>query len=464
MLKFIIFSKNTLLPKRELSLEQSIFNEIMIILSVLAVFAGIQNFFLSLPFWLSARFFFGSAILISFLIYANYTNNFKTAKILFIVLLYLITIAGWFYVGGINGTIVLLLIFIIIYTISICNKISLGLFLFNFTTFTALVLVSYYFPKTMLNTYKTESEHVIDMILTYFIGGLSIVLIFRTILSNYNKANKLVKFQKKELEKLHGEALNSNLLLDSKNADLEIQNQVINDQSKKLNELFESREKFYSIIAHDLRNPLSSIMGLSDLLNKNIRKINIDESEKFIQAIALTSTNTFSLLNNLLEWTKIQTKQLSATSENLILNEIIQEVIELINPSAQLKNITINVHQAGNENIFTTKYMLQIVLRNIISNAIKFTNKGGIIDIHITTTCDNLEISIKDNGIGMNNDSIKNIFEMNSRISNLGTEKELGSGLGLLLSKEFIEKLNGNLVVQSELGKGSEFRVQLPLL
>lgn len=462
MRNFQTIYKNLLFPKKELSLEQSIFNEILIILSVTSIFAGIQNSFLNLPFWLSAIFFLGSAISISFLIYANYTKDFKSVKILFIVLLYLITIAGWFYNGGLNGTIVLFLIFIIIYTIGICNKISLRLFLFNFATFASLVLVNYYYPNTLMNTYKDETEHVTDMIFTYFAGGLSIVLVFRTILSNYNKTHKLVLFQKQELQMLHADAINRNILLDSKNADLEKQNEVINKQSKKLNELIESREKMYSVIAHDLRNPLSSIMGLTDILNKNISKLHIDEYKKFIEAISHTSKNASLLLDNLLEWTKIQTKQLDETSENLSLKETIQEVVEQVNLSAQLKNITISVYQVGNESIFTTKYMLQIILRNIISNAIKFTNEDGKIDIYVTTILESIEITIKDNGVGMDERTISNIFETNTRIYTTGTNKEVGSGLGLLLSKEFIEKLNGNLVVKSEPGIGSEFKIILP--
>jgi signal transduction histidine kinase len=236
---------------------------------------------------------------------------------------------------------------------------------------------------------------------------------------------------------------------------------ITNDELQQLLKLNADKDLFISILAHDLRSPFTAILGLSDLLIENIRVYNIDEIESLLKNIKNASLDTFALLEDLLKWTSTQSGKIPFNPQKLSFAEVCKTVLETLNRNAVSKNITITGY-IGNTNVFADTDMLKTVLRNLISNAIKFTNNGGIISINVEENSEGVIISVSDNGIGIKPDKLAKLFDISQRQTTTGTEEETGTGLGLILCKEFVEKNAGKLWVESEYGKGSIFKFTLP--
>lgn len=235
----------------------------------------------------------------------------------------------------------------------------------------------------------------------------------------------------------------------------------LKEREKQLKDLNASKDKLFSIIAHDLRNPFNSILGFSELLKENLEKK--EKSKVYVNIINSSAKTTLILLNNLLNWAKSQTGQINYTNSKIILSSIIQEIIDVSNSQAKIKNITINKIKSDEIEVYANENMVKTILQNLISNAIKFTKSEGTINIAVISQQNQVEISISDNGVGINKDKLNLLFNVSSNPTSFGTEGEKGSGLGLVLCKEFVEILNGEIWVKSEVGKGSDFKFTLPL-
>ncbi|EPR67121.1 PAS domain-containing sensor histidine kinase [Cyclobacterium qasimii] len=233
----------------------------------------------------------------------------------------------------------------------------------------------------------------------------------------------------------------------------------------RFREINATKDKLFSIIAHDLRGPFNNIIGLSELLSKNEHENVADneQSEKYIEIINSTAKSTLTLLDNLLNWANSQTGGLSFRPEKIILSEVILEIIDLEKTLSIAKNITLKYTTTKEIAFYTDENILKTILRNLISNAIKFTNPGGNINVITATNEQQVEITIADNGIGMSEETADKLFDISTNITSLGTANEKGSGLGLVLCREFVEKLGGNIWVESVIGKGSNFIFNLPL-
>ena len=230
-----------------------------------------------------------------------------------------------------------------------------------------------------------------------------------------------------------------------------------------LKELIATKDKLFSIIAHDLRSPFNSIIGFSELLIENSNDILLEDSEQYIKIINSAAKNTLVLLDNLLNWAKSQTGQLSFNPEKILFSEVAQEIITLSKSIAKSKNIALECSCTDNLEIYVDVNMLNTVLRNLISNAIKFTNVGGHIKVSAASKQDHVKITISDNGIGIPKEKCNELFSIASNTTTPGTADENGSGLGLVLCKEFIQKNNGDIWVESEENKGSNFIFTLPI-
>lgn len=240
----------------------------------------------------------------------------------------------------------------------------------------------------------------------------------------------------------------------------------ITDRKKtenSLKELIATKDKLFSIVAHDLRSPFNSIIGFSELLIENSNDILLEDSEQYIKIINSSAKNTLILLDNLLNWAKSQTGQLSFNPEKILFSEVAQEIITLSKSIAKSKNIALECSCTDNIEIYVDVNMLNTVLRNLISNAIKFTNVGGHIKVSAALKQDHVEITISDNGIGIPKEKCNELFSIASNTTTPGTADENGSGLGLVLCKEFIQKNNGDIWVESEENKGSNFIFTLPI-
>ncbi|MEZ4971551.1 MAG: HAMP domain-containing sensor histidine kinase [Flavobacteriaceae bacterium] len=222
------------------------------------------------------------------------------------------------------------------------------------------------------------------------------------------------------------------------------------------------KNKIFSIIAHDLRSPFNTILGCSELLLDSIEEKDT-EAHKYSKIVHATAQNSLALLDNLLNWSKLQMQQSSLNAQKIILSAVINEIIELFSSAATIKKIDI-VHLGSDDiEICTDIEILKTVLRNMVSNAIKFTRVGGKVSIKAKKVQGKVEIAISDNGIGISKRNADKLFNIETNKWTFGTSNEKGSGLGLPLCKEFMEKLGGNICVKSIEGEGSEFKLILPV-
>ena len=240
------------------------------------------------------------------------------------------------------------------------------------------------------------------------------------------------------------------------------QEELIKQKNIQLAELNATKDKFFSIIAHDLRNPFSGILGFSDLLVNSTREYSSQEISQYAGFINQAAQNAYKLLENLLEWARAQTGKIEFKPLETDLNKLVLDIISLLENSAKAKNISINNQVSANLFVFADVNMLNTILRNLITNAIKFTQTNGQITLSSLVQNNEVIITVSDTGVGIDSDTLAKLFNISEKVSHLGTNDEKGTGLGLLLCKEFVLKHGGKIWVESELGKGSDFKFSLP--
>lgn len=238
----------------------------------------------------------------------------------------------------------------------------------------------------------------------------------------------------------------------------------LKESEVRLRELNATKDKFFSIIAHDLKNPFMAILGFSDLLVEKISDKDYESIEEYANIIRNSSQQVLSLLTNLLQWASSQTGKIQFNPEMIEIGALINEVTELSKGAALQKSITISKKLPPNFLVFADKSMISTTLRNIISNAIKFTKPGGKVNISAMKKQDELLITISDNGIGMKKDALKRLFGIDDGYSSHGTQNEPGTGLGLILCKEFVQRHKGKIWAESVQGKGSRFHFTIPII
>ncbi len=239
-------------------------------------------------------------------------------------------------------------------------------------------------------------------------------------------------------------------------------NQKLSESQNELKIANDTKDKFLSILAHDLKNPLQSIIMVSEILNRYGASLDIFTTQSKISQIYDTAIKINDLLNNLLTWSKSQSGRIEFKPENIKINELFEKSITLFSGLAQQKQIKIVNNIEFCQELYLDKNLIDTVIRNLISNAIKFTNPNGSIEISLIIENDYFNFSIKDTGIGISVEDINKLFRMDISHTTIGTSKEKGTGLGLLLCKEFIEKHNGKINVNSKIGIGTEFIFSLP--
>ena len=235
------------------------------------------------------------------------------------------------------------------------------------------------------------------------------------------------------------------------------------NKNEELNAINSEQNKILSVISHDLRNPLGAISCLVKEMIKKYHSMPEEEIQELLEMINESTANTTRLLENLLEWAHIKRGKIDFEKEILLLDEIVDHSLETISESARQKDIKLTLEIPGNLKMSANRHMLETVFRNLASNAVKFTEKSGKIYISAKKKdTEFVEVSIKDTGIGMKKAMLENLFLVNQNVCRPGTDGESSTRLGLLLCKEFVEKLGGELNVNSEVGKGSEFVFTIP--
>jgi signal transduction histidine kinase len=334
----------------------------------------------------------------------------------------------WIFNGGINGSNVMpALVILILGLLIVREREKVYVIVLFLASNISIFLIQFYRPDLITN-FPSENDRWIDHLITLIYSSILIYYIIRFVYDNYN------------IERL--KALESEQKLIQLNAD---------------------KDRFLSILAHDLRSPFSNLLGFSEELKENLHNLNKDQIESYVNTINLSAQNTYNLLDDLLTWEKALQGAFPFNPQKLNFGELTKGILENIKPFSDAKTITVTSHTDQKISVYADAYMLKTVLRNLISNAVKFTNTGGLINILAQKDDSVITISVIDNGVGMTKENISKLFDISQVLTSAGTAKEKGTGLGLLICKEFVEKHGGKIWVESETGKGSNFRFTLPM-
>ena len=278
---------------------------------------------------------------------------------------------------------------------------------------------------------------------------VSLVVIFIIYYRNKTKANNLLKKQ--------------NEIIEQQSEELKISVDHLEEREKELERSNITKDKFFSIIAHDLKNPFNIILGYADILNTEYEDFDEPERKRMITEIDKSSKVTYNLLDNLLTWSRSQQGKIQINKELYNLKFLVDQSCEPYKLNASNKNIKISTEIPVNYKICVDKFTMSTAIGNLLSNAIKFTPNGGLIAIYAESDHKNIKLSFKDTGIGMNEETALKLFEDGKSSSTLGTNNESGTGLGLMLCQEFVKKNDGEISVVSKIGKGSIFTFTFPI-
>jgi signal transduction histidine kinase len=304
--------------------------------------------------------------------------------------------------------------------------------------------------KNNIKDLELKKQFYFKIILSVVIFSLIIILLL--IFNKFRlkrKANLLISKQKQKVELINEE-------LNTSNDNLIITNELLSEANT-------TKDKFFSIISHDLKNPINVLYATTDILAKNFEKFQAEKINMYLQNMNISSKTLINLLENLLSWANLQTGAIITDKQKSPISEIILKNIDLFNNVADNKNIELVADIEDDIYIIIDRNMIDTVIRNLISNALKFTHSGGQVFVTLKKYKDYIEVAVKDTGIGIEKEFLGDLFQIGNRKSSLGTEEEKGTGLGLILCKEFIEKHDGKISVESKIGKGSIFLFTLPI-
>lgn len=315
-------------------------------------------------------------------------------------------------------------------------------FLHNDTYYGGIIIFS---AETLIE----DAIKLIETLSTQASLAIHRMIIQRNLISSENKYQKLAE----ELEEK----------VRDRTSELENANKQLLVSEAQLKELNATKDKFFNIVAHDLKNPFTSLLGATELLFNNIQNMDREKIRKLAQILNDSAKSGYSILLNLLDWSRSQTGTIKINLQKINISKLIEESIADVHLSALDKEITIDSDVSNDIMIIADRNMVNTILRNLISNSIKFTNRGGRVRITGKIKNHDVVVSVKDNGIGISQENISKLFRIDSKFSRPGTDKETGTGLGLKLSREFVEKLGGKIWAESAENQGSEFTFTLPL-
>lgn len=291
------------------------------------------------------------------------------------------------------------------------------------------------------------------ILISSLIGGVVLSIFLILLVQNRygikKKANELLTTQNQKIQ--------------SQNEELQRYNERLKVSEQNLRELNATKDKFFSIISHDLKSPLNSLSGLLNILLNHSEDFTKEELMELTKKLDKSVNDFSNLLNNLLQWSMAQMGNVEFSPQPLLVEEVLDDALSLLRINAENKEIRLETDVEDNLTVFGDKNMMDFVIRNLISNAIKFTNSGGLVNITARKESKGQVIMVvKDTGVGISEENLKKLFKIDEHFTTKGTARETGTGLGLLLCKEFIEKNNGRISVSSRYGQGTEFFVHIP--
>ena len=414
--------------KNHFTLEQRLLISGLVLGALVAFFGFISNIFFTNSLIASLIPFSLAIIAAIFYYLVRFKNKVKKIALISAITGIIGISLVWIFNGGMNGpNIMYELTFLMLSLIIVPNKAQKYIYLFFILVNIFILFIQLLKPEIIV-PYPNVFNQWIDITTSLILSSAFVYLIVRTVHKNYT-------FERQRAE----------------------------NNEKILKIMNEDKDRFISILAHDLKNPFNSLLGLTDLLKKNINKYDLNRIEKQVNIINKITHETYDLLESLLLWSKSQSGKLIFNSQKIVFSEICNKVIINLSPQAKIKKITINFNEPTKTILSADINMLKIILRNLISNAIKFTDTNGQIDVYTEKKHKNAIISIKDNGVGIKKENQEKIWDSTHPISTYGTANEKGTGFGLTVCKELVDKQGGKIWVESEFGKGSTFKFTLPL-
>lgn len=303
---------------------------------------------------------------------------------------------------------------------------------------------------------RIRKIRVISIALTSLVLLLAAVfIVLLSLLKQRRKHEELLELQNREITK--------------QSEDIEQQNRKLTDANEKLEaseaelkRIVQTKDKLFSIIAHDLRNPFTALTGLTEFLRENANTFNPEEMNVYVTIINESSHKLLQLIENLLQWARSQTGTLKLVNTEVVLSNLADDVMKIYSTQAEAKGISLINEIPGNIKVYTDQEILATIIRNLISNGIKYTRNGGSVNCSASSENGKLVLKISDTGIGMSSQILEKLFTIENTFSTEGTSNEGGTGLGLVICKEFIETLGGTISVESTIGTGTTVFVTLP--
>jgi signal transduction histidine kinase/Tfp pilus assembly protein PilF len=325
--------------------------------------------------------------------------------------------------------------------------------------------------KDEVNSLKIQRQSLLrNLLIIGILLTIALAIMFFTRYRNFRKTNKVLRSQKQKISKSNKElvSMNENITIQKQtveelNAKLQVANAKLSKSEKNLMKLNATKDKLFSLISHDLRNPFASIISFSRIMKRDINKFSKKEIKELSLELDKSVNRISDLLDNLLWWSRAQTGRIVLKTEDLLLNEVIKENLESLVPFAEEKEISIINDTDPDILVFADWNILSTILRNLITNAIKFSKNNTSVRLVSERESGFAKISVIDQGVGIKEENFSKLFHVESTYTTFGTNDEKGSGLGLILCKEFTEILGGRLIIQSEPDKGTTVSITLPL-
>jgi signal transduction histidine kinase len=318
--------------------------------------------------------------------------------------------------------------------------------------------------EQMLEAEKQKNILTVSIITSLAVFFL-LLIVFGILYYRYkirDKANKVLTLKNEEINQQKAEIEAQRDYIEQKNREISEALAQIQRQKEQLEELNNSKDRFFSIIAHDLRSPINSLLGFTNLLSNYADAMTTEEVKKISNDLNKSLQNVLQLIEDLLTWARSQMNKVEFNPEEISINQIIKEDLELSAILFHKKEIHLEMDIQPDLMAFADPDHFKFVLRNLLTNALKFTKRNGEVSIKAFQDGKFIRVSVKDNGVGMSKEFKEKLFKMDNVKSTTGTDNEKGTGLGLLLCKEFIRKNGGDIWVESEEGKGSCFEFYLP--
>lgn len=303
---------------------------------------------------------------------------------------------------------------------------------------------------------------------TYYFKAFVVLLmgVFMYLLVRYRfqKIEKQKLYLAQEVRKRTADLTVANQNMKQQKAEIVQQSEELIQKNKQLEKLNKTKDKLFYVVSHDMKSPLATLMGYVDLLKRSGGRLTEQKRDLYIESIDDVANKLYALLMNLLDWSRSQSGKIAFRPENVNVRGLLQDVVGLYEPMAEKKHIQLLINQSADLHVYADMQMLSSILRNIVSNALKFTYAYGTVAVTAKNNADGtLMLKIADSGVGMTEEQVENAFTVKSGSASYGTNNEEGTGLGMLICKEFIDIHNGTIQIKSALGVGSVLVVLLPL-